>query len=300
MNNPVCPICSSKQTRFSFEKFNYSIYLCRSCSSKFVFPPPSDKELIEYYNSSESSQLSSARWTEQIESSHAHVFPQWDRAFNQIEEQVGIGRMLDVGCGTGPLLRYASERGWKDLYGLEISRDAAKIARKIEKTTIFETTIMNNVLEGEIFDLIVFWDVMEHLNDLGGTLSKAYDMLKPRGMILIGTLNQQGISLRLKGKSAYVVHPPEHLLYYSSAGLMKALKQNLFNIKDAWSFSIYLKEWTNFLLNVSNYKVKNSEVRRNIKLPNMMSLPMKLANEMLGLLRLGDELVMIGQKNEPI
>ena len=159
---------------------------------------------------------------------------------------------------------------------------------------------MDNVLEGETFDLIVFWDVMEHLNDLEGTLNKAYGLLKPRGMIFIGTLNQQGISLRLKGQNAYVVHPPEHLLYYSSAGLRKALKQNHFNVKDAWSFSIYLKEWTNFFLNVRDYKVKNSKVRRNIKLPKMMSLPMKLANDMLSLLSLGDELVMIGQKNELI
>ena len=300
MNNPECPICYSKQTRFSFEKSNYSIYNCIGCSSNFVYPPPSDKEIIKYYNNSKNSLLSSTRWTEEIDVSHTHVFPEWDRAFNQIEEQVGIGRMLDVGCGTGPLLRYASGRGWKDLYGLEISSDAAKIARKNENTTIFETTIMDNVLVSETFDLIVFWDILEHLNDLEGTLSKAYDLLKPRGMIFIGTLNQQGISLRLKGKSAYVVHPPEHLLYYSSAGLSKALKHNLFDIKDAWSFSIYLKEWTNFLLNVRSYKVKNSKVKPNIKFPKIMSLPMKFANYVLGILRLGDELVMIGQKNESI
>jgi 2-polyprenyl-3-methyl-5-hydroxy-6-metoxy-1,4-benzoquinol methylase len=80
-----------------------------------------------------------------------------------IEKFRQTGRLLDVGCGPGHFVREAKLTGW-DATGLEVSPLEVQYGRSELGVNIIQGTVEENVPEGD-FDIVTFWDVLEHLSD---------------------------------------------------------------------------------------------------------------------------------------
>src|SRR3954454_17965195 len=79
----------------------------------------------------------------------------------------GNKTVLDVGCATGYLARALRENGCK-VSGVEYDpAAAAEAAPALEKLVVGDLEQLDLVEEfaGEVFDVIVFGDVLEHLRD---------------------------------------------------------------------------------------------------------------------------------------
>ncbi len=79
---------------------------------------------------------------------------------------------LDVGCGTGGLVKWLRFFGI-DAHGVEISPDALELADPSLKPYLKEADIIKLPYEENQFDLVVTFDVMEHLER--GRIKKAID-----------------------------------------------------------------------------------------------------------------------------
>jgi 2-polyprenyl-3-methyl-5-hydroxy-6-metoxy-1,4-benzoquinol methylase len=115
--------------------------------------------------------------------------------------RAGIGlagaRVLDVGCSSGAWLELAAAAG-AEAVGVEVGEATAAAAR--ERGLDVRTGTLEQALgglAGERFDLISFWDVLEHLPDPRRELDLAAGLLAPGGTLAATMPNVRGWYPRL-------------------------------------------------------------------------------------------------------
>jgi 2-polyprenyl-3-methyl-5-hydroxy-6-metoxy-1,4-benzoquinol methylase len=143
-----------------------------------------------------------------------------------IEETIGPSRearhCLDVGCYTGLFLEAAQEHGW-EAWGVEPGHWAVEEGHR-RGLTILQGTLGEVSLPAESFDVLTFWDVVEHLSDPRAAFTEACRVLKPGGWMVIQTMNVESWPARLLGP-----HWPwlmeMHLTYFSPRTLARLLEQ---------------------------------------------------------------------------
>ena len=98
-------------------------------------------------------------------------------------------RILEVGCGEGA---FAQKLLYEDreIWGVELNKTAAKRASEV-LYKVYVDAIENviNDLPDRYFDLIIFNDVLEHLNDPRGVLLKIRQKLIYEGKIIASIPN---------------------------------------------------------------------------------------------------------------
>lgn len=101
-------------------------------------------------------------------------------------------RVLDVGPGAGIMGSILKERGFEQLFAVEIDEDARKHIKPIYKQVEAELT----PFEGEKFDLILLLDVLEHMSDPVAFYARVSKLLNADGIILISVPNIAHWSVR--------------------------------------------------------------------------------------------------------
>ena len=92
--------------------------------------------------------------------------------------------ILDVGCGTGSILRSLRADGYGDLHGMEIS-DYAIDRLRLEGITMWQGCLPDVALPDGRFDVVVASQVLEHIIRRQRFASEVARVLKPQGRALI-------------------------------------------------------------------------------------------------------------------
>ncbi len=95
------------------------------------------------------------------------------------------GRVLDVGCGYGRMLRLMAAAGW-DATGVEINPEIVEVNRKAGMRCWTTAEFGRST---ELFDVILMSHVIEHFSpvDLLGFMDDYLDHLKPGGRLIVAT-----------------------------------------------------------------------------------------------------------------
>ncbi len=111
----------------------------------------------------------------------------------------GALRILDIGCGSGGAIAGAKLRRpeWR-VTGIEIdSRRAARARSRCDR--VFEgdlrTVLPDLAAAGEVFDVLVFADILEHLDDPIAALAEARRLIVPGGTVLVSVPNAGHLSV---------------------------------------------------------------------------------------------------------
>jgi SAM-dependent methyltransferase len=100
-------------------------------------------------------------------------------------------RVLDAGCGTG--YGTAELANAATVVGIDISADAVVHARRLFSRSgvhFIQGACESLPFAGESFDLVVAFEVIEHLAGWGQMLSEACRVLRPSGVLLVSTPNK--------------------------------------------------------------------------------------------------------------
>ena len=134
-------------------------------------------------------------------------------------------RVLDVGCGTGCLLRALCDAGYKDVWGVEFSTYAAGFARKIPGAKVFAGHLLDADLPLGSFDVINATEVIEHLRDPLASFRRIKALLAPGGVFVYSTGNARGLYARILGKRWPYLHPEGHLFYFNPETLTRYFRK---------------------------------------------------------------------------
>lgn len=162
----ICPACAWCDV----SPYHQDYKICNRCgtfwANKFFSHPPLREE-------------SDAVWKHSKEAL-------FRRGLDLAERRVGIGRVLDIGCGHGYFLSLAKQRGWKTT-GVEPYAPHAAFAREHFGLEIFTGDIFQARLPSESFDAIFLWGVLDVAEDPRKTLLEVHRLLRPGGLLFIRT-----------------------------------------------------------------------------------------------------------------
>lgn len=102
---------------------------------------------------------------------------------------------LEIGCGPGGFLYWARERGWPHITGLDLSAEQVAVAQALKLDA--QNVSLQEFLTGRenAFDLIVGFDLIEHLNrdEAFQCLDLCLAALRPGGTLFMTTPNGAGL-----------------------------------------------------------------------------------------------------------
>jgi SAM-dependent methyltransferase len=147
-------------------------------------------------------------------------------------------RMLDVGASSGAWLEVAASAG---VEGIGVELGAATAARaRADGLDVRTGTLADAVpgLAGERFDLVTFWDVLEHLHDPREELDMARGLLEPGGRVAATFPNVEGLYPRLTyrllaGRTGVWEYPelPVHLYDFAPGTARRLLTDRGFDVE---------------------------------------------------------------------
>lgn len=222
-----CPVCVSP-SRVWTDINGFSLSHCPGCGCRFVWPQPSAEELEKIY-SGEYFDGTNEGWGF---ASYEALAPSLRRMFRAHLGRIarfapGTGRLLDVGCAYGFFLAEAKAAGW-DVSGVEISPEAAAKASELTGAPVFAGTLAQaaSSLEEGSFDVVTFWDTLEHVSDPVADLSLANAMLREGGSVFLTVPKAWGPLPAIMGRTWFGYKKAgEHLFFHTRKSLAEALER---------------------------------------------------------------------------
>ncbi len=224
--NPVCSICGAKDIRFWFEKNSFNLYKCGECGLVFT---ESVSDVSKIYLKDYFSGAKNGFGYVDYDKDKQAMAGTFEFYLDKIKEfSANGGNLLDVGTATGYFLEIAKRRNW-NVMGVEISPFASEKARAKGFNVVTGTLEDLSVSDG-YFDVLTFWDVIEHFSDPKSQLLLAWKMLKKSGLITVNTPDAGSFTAKILGKHWHLLVPPEHLVIFNQKNLSLLLKSCGFDI----------------------------------------------------------------------
>ncbi|MBI2042691.1 MAG: class I SAM-dependent methyltransferase [Candidatus Nealsonbacteria bacterium] len=200
-------------------------------------------------------------------------------------------KILDVGCSGGLLLEELKNRGFLNLFGIDISQDALDVCRTKRIANVKLADAKDTGFEDNYFDIVLASDVLEHVAEQEKTISEWRRILKKGGKLIVfvpafGFLwsNHDEINLHQKRYSKKQLNEllrgggfePEKSSYWNfplffPVGLVRIL-QKLFVEKSQAKDQLWRVNplFNGILLNL--IKAENKLIAANIKMPVGLSV----------------------------
>jgi len=227
----ACPLCGGTEAEFVLQKIvtgsgaalPFRLWRCRGCDLVRTEPQLAPAALEPFYSGEYYGGISAAD-------------PEWIRRDQRtrtrfLERFRSQGRILDVGCGLGFFLRALDANRW-DRNGIEpmpVPFREASAALGSDRITNSELRAAR--LPSATFDVVSFWDSLEHLPDPRAELQEAHRLLRPGGLALIGLPNFGSYQARHFGEDWYGLSLPHHLCHYTRATLTRLLESCGFRVR---------------------------------------------------------------------
>lgn len=134
---------------------------------------------------------------------------------------ISRGRLLEVGCYTGIFLEEAQRAGF-DCYGIEPSRSAADLC--VQRGLRVAQGFVDHPLpwDGK-FDIVVMWDVMEHLHDPLNAVRCIRELVAPGGEFHFTTVRIDCLFARILGQR-WPWFMPMHLIYFERESIESMMR----------------------------------------------------------------------------
>lgn len=149
---------------------------------------------------------------------------QWNhiQAIPQLQKLSAVRplRILDIGCFNGFFVKELRDNGF-DAEGIDFNRKALAFGKLVYKLDghLSARTLADLEQQGEQYDAVTMFEVIEHLEDFAELIEQAIKLLKPMGVIILSTPNSK-MSWRPTLDS-----PPHHLSRFSPTSMQRLMKR---------------------------------------------------------------------------
>ncbi|GEP49997.1 methyltransferase [Flavobacterium noncentrifugens] len=200
---------------YSVSKETFELYHNKTLDLLMTHPKPDPENLSRYYESDDYISHTDGKRSLFEKAYHIVKNIALKKKVCMINfQQIGKGRLLDIGAGTGDFLLAAKENGWATV-GYEPSDKARNIA--MSKGVSF--TDRTEKLPNYSLDVITMWHVLEHVSNVEAQISELKRLLKPNGTIFIAVPNFKSYDAQHYGEFWAAYDVPRHLYHFSKTAI---------------------------------------------------------------------------------
>lgn len=136
----------------------------------------------------------------------------------------GHERLLEVGCAYGLFAARALDRGW-DVSAMDVSEagvahTAARLGIEVHRGLVDDAPFAPGS-----FDVVVAWDVVEHVPDPATFLGRIREFLAPGGTVALSLPNVDSLPARLLRHRWWTLRPDEHIWHFTPRTLARTLHE---------------------------------------------------------------------------
>ena len=138
--------------------------------------------------------------------------------------------VLEIGSGVGLIGSYIRKQDDKINYlGIEIDKESFEKSQTLKLNTINGDFNVMDKIE-ETFDVIMLWEVLEHLQDLKSFIELAYKRLNKGGKIILSVPNYDKIYNYPEREKDAVFQdlPPIHINFFNKENIVNVFELNQF------------------------------------------------------------------------
>jgi hypothetical protein len=231
--------------------------------------PPSVYDADEYYAENESgSRLSPA---------FDGLLRIFDRArVRAVLKNTGLtaGKVLDVGAGDGKFLHFMRRLGF-EVHGTTTSKRSASAAQALFGLQLDVSATLNNQLLEAPFDLVTYWHVFEHLEELPTHRTQWPKLVRIGGFLVIEAPNIRSIGARLCYRSWLGSDEKHHINQQAPGAIIATLRALGFEPVRTEYFSgkfSYAYLWSALLGALFGRQYDFAEIMSILKTPSRMLL----------------------------
>ena len=221
---PDCPLCqkAGSATLYAWpEKPGYRVVRCTSCDFCYLSPRPQEEHIFAIYEDA-AYYAGELQGYSNYEIQEAALGLTFRRLLQNLQKRdLTGGRLLEVGCGFGYLLREARTHfDYMEAtdFAEPAAQRAAAYADKVHKGGL------DKVADEARFDLVIANHVIEHVYDPVGFTRELMRRLKPGGTLVLSTPNMGSPWRRLMGRRWPSFKLPEHVLYFDRTSLQRLMQ----------------------------------------------------------------------------
>jgi|TARA_Y100000031_G_C8214549_1_gene382687 2-polyprenyl-3-methyl-5-hydroxy-6-metoxy-1,4-benzoquinol methylase len=270
-----CPVCSEtvfkpflNTTDYFYTQEAFSLTQCENCD--FVFTNPVPNNPYKYYETQD--YLSHDSGDRGVIGRLYSLFRNINikRKYELVRKYCDNGSILDIGCGTGELLRFFNKKNWS-VTGIEPNPKAREFAISNYNLNVLDENNLDEFSPGTL-DVISLWHVLEHVPDLHKRLSQINELLKDDGTIFIALPNLESPDSEKYKEYWSGLDVPRHLHHFTKTTFSKLISTHNMKIVhsepmkfDSYYVSLlsekYLKNRFYFLSAIYNGYISNLEAK---------------------------------------
>jgi ubiquinone/menaquinone biosynthesis C-methylase UbiE/DNA-directed RNA polymerase subunit RPC12/RpoP len=213
-----CPVCGAESVADSVELAGYRLYRCPECHLRFA--PEAFGAGVDYDGvyQSEEYRRDQVQELRSLDGNQLGEHPTYRAFFQQVRHSPGA-KLLDLGCGVGRFGHGAHARGW-DVAGVDVSERAIEIGREAAPFPLRVGTAAELVDEGQRFEVVTAFEVLEHLSSPLEFIGEAKRLLCSGGQAFFTVPNWESHTVQTTNRPDWL--PPIHLLFFTQKALRRA------------------------------------------------------------------------------
>lgn len=200
---------------------HHKVIKCKNCFHVQLFPIPFKEEITEFYNKNYQFQnkiLYLSRKDLKERAKH-HLTKRISLVTSLIPKKAKI---LEVGSGMGLFLDSMEKKGF-EVIGIEISKKERAYSKRITNVPILNLDLHEELLEVSNFDIVVMFQVLEHIRDPISFISNLSKMLKQKGKLVVEVPNMNDLQLKINDEYKQWFFQIAHISYFTPNTLKKVL-----------------------------------------------------------------------------
>lgn len=241
----ICPVCQKEEQFRSIKNYQdrydkFSLFECEFCKVQFWVPFKSPGN--EWYEKKDDFRVRNAL--------KPKIYRDYHKKFLKLHKNsLQNKKVLDIGCGSGEFIAELQKRGC-EVWGVDFDNNLIKIANeKFNLKRVWAMSFNDFFQKSNLprFDVITFFEVIEHLNNPLEFIKNVKKILEPTGKIILSTPSRERLLVNL----ARWDFPPHHLTRWNREAISNLFQKVNFRI----SYIDYLEQFK-FLLSAVNEKFR--------------------------------------------
>jgi len=200
-------------------KGNDQIVQCLNCGLAYANPRMKADYIWQGY-----SDAVDTKYVTQAEE-RMRTFKRTIRIIEQYQPQKG--KLLDIGCAAGFFLKVAKDAGW-NVQGVEPNKGLATFGAA--RYDVLSKNFLSSELEASAYDVVTFWDVLEHVPDPSAYIRESHRILKPGGFLFLNFPDFGSRLAQWSGQKWWFLSPV-HIYYFNRQTISALLQKEKFAVQ---------------------------------------------------------------------